>query len=350
MTAAGGDIESGLRVQAAQCRALGAPFTSEIIEAAADDHAAGGIIARCVHGWKGDPVAAALGLRLAGALHFLASSQPKSRLGAAYSDFANGWTKEKLRPLIDETARANEAVLREFVARAVQTNEVRRTAALLGGFLEIAKATGLPLDLYEIGASAGLLLNWDRYAYDFGAFSWGAGDIRIAAEWKGETPDWPASVEIGKRKGCDLSPIAYADEAAVKRAASYIWAEQADRRDRFLAAIAIARSLKPEVEQADAGDWLHEKLRGRPENRATIVYQSVMAQYLSEESRRMVKHALLNCAQMASETRRLAWLRFEPDEGGVNFSVDVTMWPGGKTRRLAYAHPHGAWVEWLGWK
>jgi hypothetical protein len=343
-------VEDGLRVQAAQCRALGANFTAAIIDAAAEDYAAGGVIAEFAKNWTGDPVAAALGLRFAGAFHYLANAQPKSRLGEAYRTHFNGWTSEKLRPLMDETARANEPVVREFVARAVQTNEVRRAAALLGGFLEIAKATGLPLDLYEIGASAGLLLNWDHYAYDFGAFHWGGGGLRIDAEWKGECPDWPSRVVVEKRAGCDLSPIDYMDDGAVARAASYIWAEQTDRRERFLAAIAVARDLKPEIERADAGDWLHEKLRGRPDGRATIVYQSVMAQYLSRESRSMVKHAIGNAAQTASDVRPLAWLRFEPDEGGVNFSVDVTMWPGGVRRRIAYAHPHGAWVEWLGWK
>lgn len=350
MAEAGADIEGGLRLQAGQCRALGAPFTAAIIDAATDDYANGGVIAECVDGWTGDPVAAALGLRLAGGLHYLAASQPETRLGGVYANLGHGWTKEAIRPFVAETAHANGAVMRDFVGRAVQTNEVRRTAALLGGFLEVARETGLPLDLYEIGASAGLLLNWDRYRYDFGDFYWGAGDLTISSEWKGEEPAWPSAAEIGKRMGCDLSPIAYADEEAVKRAAAYIWAEQSDRRERFLAAIAIARRLKPEVDRADAGDWLHEKLTARPQSRATIVYQSVMAQYLSDETRRMVKHALGNCAQMASETRPLAWLRFEPDEGGVNFAVDVTMWPGGAQRRLAYAHPHGDWVEWLGWK
>lgn len=348
MASAGWDIESGLRLQAGQCRALGAAFTAEVIEAAADDFAAGGAFATCVDGWTGDPVAAALGLRLAGALHFLAAAEPETPLGAAYRELGRGWTREALRPLVAEAARANDPLMRDFVSHAVQTNEVRRAAALLGGFLEVAKTTGLPIDLYEIGASAGLLLNWDRYRYDFAQFGWGEGELTISSEWKGDRPDWPSSVEIGKRLGCDIAPIAYADSEAVKRAASYIWAEQADRRERFLAAIAVARKLKPEIEAADAGDWLHERLRSRPENRTTIVYQSVMAQYLSKETRKMVKHALGNCAQMASATRPLAWLRFEPDEGGVNFSVDVTMWPGGTSRRLAYAHPHGAWVEWLG--
>jgi hypothetical protein len=347
MADAASDIENGLRLQAGQCRALGAPFTAKIIEAAADDYADKGVVASLLKDWKSDPVAAALGLRLAGAFHYLASAHPESALGEAYKKHGEEWTSQSLRTLIDETARSDEATMQYYIAHAVQTNEVRRAAALLGGFLEVVACTDLPLDLYEIGASAGLLLNWDRYRYDFGSFGWGGGGLALAAEWKGPRPEWPEYAPVHAREGCDVNPIAYGDDEAVARAAAYIWVEQIDRRERFLKAIAIARNLRPAVARADAGDWLHEKLRGRPEGRATVVYQSVMAQYMSVDARKMVKHAIGNAAQMASASRPVAWLKFEPDDGGVNFAVDLTVWPGGKLRRLAYAHPHGAWVEWL---
>jgi hypothetical protein len=27
--------------------------------------------------------------------------------------------------------------------------------------------------------------------------------------------------------------------------------------------------------------------------------------------------------------------------------LTLTLWPGGETRTLAVAHPHGRWVQWL---
>ena len=45
--------------------------------------------------------------------------------------------------------------------------------ALLGGFLEVAHRTKLPLRILEVGASAGLNLNWDRYRYESTDGAWG---------------------------------------------------------------------------------------------------------------------------------------------------------------------------------
>lgn len=54
-------------------------------------------------------------------------------------------------------------------ARMVQTNEVSRCACLVPAFVLVSRgAKGRPLHLVEIGASAGLNLLWDRYAYDYG--------------------------------------------------------------------------------------------------------------------------------------------------------------------------------------
>ena len=49
-----------------------------------------------------------------------------------------------------------------------QTNEVRRSACLIGGFLTIARESGLPLRCFEVGASAGLNQLWDRFHYRLG--------------------------------------------------------------------------------------------------------------------------------------------------------------------------------------
>lgn len=53
-------------------------------------------------------------------------------------------------------------------SRQVQTNEVRRSAYLLPAVMLAASMAGRPLALIEPGASAGLNLALDEYAYDYG--------------------------------------------------------------------------------------------------------------------------------------------------------------------------------------
>jgi len=78
-----------------------------------------------------------------------------------------------------------EAVPQAVLPVCVQTNEIGRSCALLPGFLEVARHTGLPLRLLEIGASAGLNLRWDYFPF-LGA---------------------PATIRVVERRGCDLNPI-----------------------------------------------------------------------------------------------------------------------------------------------
>ena len=64
--------------------------------------------------------------------------------------------------------------------RGTQTNEAARCAGLLPCFATVAD--GRPLALIEVGASAGLNLCWDRYAYDYAGTPAGAegSPLRIA--------------------------------------------------------------------------------------------------------------------------------------------------------------------------
>jgi len=115
------------------------------------------------------------------------------------------------------------AEIRPRLDTQVQTNEVRRCAALLGGFLAAARSAKRPLRLLEIGSSAGLLLFWDRYRYALGPHAWGdpASPLLLDAEWRGAPPDLDAPVRIASRRGCDLYPLDIRDPSQLRRIESY---------------------------------------------------------------------------------------------------------------------------------
>src|SRR5207253_1719152 len=101
----------------------------------------------------------------------------------------------------DTISREDER-LTAFLDSPPQTNEVSRSAALLPGYLAIARLAGLPLAIREIGASAGLNLFFDRYSYDYGRFGWGepAARTRIACEWRGPKSNLAATIDVAERK------------------------------------------------------------------------------------------------------------------------------------------------------
>jgi len=69
-----------------------------------------------------------------------------------------------LESLTEVILRHDERLCRALDS-VLQTNEVGRSAMLLPGFLTLARETRLPVEIAEIGASAGLNLYFDRCHY-----------------------------------------------------------------------------------------------------------------------------------------------------------------------------------------
>ncbi len=107
----------------------------------------------------------------------------------------------------------DEEIRSVISARMVQTNEVSRCACLVPAFVLVSRgAKGRPLHLVEIGASAGLNLLWDRYAYDYGEMR-RCGDmnspVQIKCAVKGKVvPPLPETFpEISAPVGIDVNPL-----------------------------------------------------------------------------------------------------------------------------------------------
>jgi hypothetical protein len=341
--------------QAAVCENMGAPFTAAVLRCMVEDEGAKAALAPILAPYD-DPSAralltAAMPLRLLGGLHCLVLSGAAPALAASY---ASGGT-DGLGPLVAEAAEAHADVLARFMTSPPQTNEVRRALALVGGFLTVAKETSLPLRCLELGASAGLNMNWDRYAYAFGATDsadvrrWGDADavLTLDGEWTGGTPPLDAKVTVAEKRACDLAPIDVRSEAGALRLQSYIWPEQSDRLDRVRAAIGLARRTDIAVETADAADWAKANVTPKS-GLATVVYHSSFLQYPPPEVQAAIVGAIEAAGEGATTAAPLAWLRKEPSgEAFTHDEVRLTLWPGGEDRLLATAHPHGAQVNWL---
>jgi hypothetical protein len=338
--------------QAGFCEAFGSPFTARLVEALGRDLAAGGPTAALVADWPGSPRADAVSLRLAGALHAAALAGRDPALAAEYPAARPAWDAEA----VWRTARAFLARERGWVADFVrsppQTNETRRSIALLAGFLALAARFEQPFDMFELGASAGMNLCWDRFAYRTASWSWGGSSSPlIETDWRGPPPPLDAHPRVRSRAACDLNPLDLRKPEERLRLRAYIWPDQADRLARFDAAAALALAHDVRVERADAAEWLERRLAQRAPDALTVVYHSVFYQYPPRETRQRIAAALERAG--GASAAPLAWLRLEPEAalGGprnsVRFLVDLITWPGGERRTLATTDGHGRFVEVL---
>jgi len=287
-----------------------------------------------------------LPLRLGGALHFLALSGNAPDYAVLLPSCGGTPIGDRLWPAARAALFANATRIARMLERPPQTNEVARSAVLLPAFLRIARTTGCALSLLEIGASAGLNLNCDRYAYRFGAQCWGSGRPVIACESRGATVPLDGVPQIVARRGCDTSPIDVADPAAVQRLKAYVWPDQIARFARLDEAIAVMRAFPVTLDRANAENWIGECLARRPPDIATVIYHSCFWQYLDEAARTGIRFAIEDAGKRATATAPLVWLRFEPRTHNSNFMLTLSLWPDGTTEKLARAHPHAAWIDW----
>jgi hypothetical protein len=341
-------IPERLRWQGDWCVRLGSPIYGDLLDRAAADFERGGPSAGLLAGHEDDPLGSALPLRFLGAVHRLVLSGRAPRLAEFYPS-AGG-----VRDGGDERWSAFAATLEreadalpELVDRPVQTNEVGRAVALLGGFMLIGAETGLPLRLLEIGASAGLNLRFDHYRYDLGETVLGdpASGVRFDQPFAERTPPADGIPAVAERRGCDRNPLDAASADDRLTLLSYVWPDQTLRIEHLRAALEIGARVPARIDNADAGDWATGVLSESVSGVTTVLFQSIVAQYLSEESSQKLETAVMEAGARATPDAPFARLWMEP----ANELADVRLklWPGGAERLIARAGYHGVPTHWL---
>jgi hypothetical protein len=337
-------IAGQLQWQADACRMIGSPLYAGLLERATEDVEALGPTWEILRGHQDDPRFSVLGLRLLGAVNRLVLTGREPALADAYREGRVPEAWEQLRGAL----RRNGNELRGSLERPVQTNEVGRCAALLFGFLDVAGETQLPLRLLEVGASAGLNLRWDRYGYRANGFSWGPGGspVELAFELDGKQPtSFPRAIEISSRRGCDAAPIDPTTAEGRLTLLAYVWPDQHDRIARMQAALEVADDVPAALDREAAAPWARRMLAEPAPGEATVIYHSIVSQYLSDGEREALFGCIRDAGERADAKAPLAWLRMEPNDDRAD--VHLTLWPGGEDRKLARAGYHGTPVELL---
>lgn len=332
--------------QAGWCDRLDSPFTALLCRLLGERLDRSAETGRRLLDWPGGPptIADAVPLRLCGGLNFLARSGADPALAACYPP--NGLPNPEtlwsaVRPALDSPD------LPAWLERAPQTNEVGRAAVLTSGLLVIADCFAQPVELLELGASAGLNLLLDRYGYKLGGLMAGNPEspLQLVPEWTGPPPP-KSDLRVVARCGVDIAPLDV--RADRDRLLAYVWPDQVARLEQLEAALAIAAADPPPVEQGDAADWLDHRLSqpGAP-GVTRVVLHSVAFHYFPADAQRRIAARMAECGAGASEDSPLAWLRYEHEPGDENFSLALRIWPGDEKWRLAECHAHGRWLRWL---
>jgi hypothetical protein len=197
-----------IKMQGQVCAGMGSAMYGDLLPLIGNDVETGGIFARIFTGHENDSGRMALPLRLLGGLHRLALDGRSPALRRWYPSAGGQWNAEAAWPDIVTAADRHAEYLRAALDQPPQTNEVGRSAALIGGLLALADRFDLPIGLFEIGCSAGLNLRADHYRYRYPGGDWGPADspVTIDDAWRGDVPP-TADLNIVERHGYDLAPL-----------------------------------------------------------------------------------------------------------------------------------------------
>jgi hypothetical protein len=240
--------------------------------------------------------------------------------------------------------------LSRLAARSIQTNEVRRSWALLPCFLEVARRTGaVTFDLIELGPSAGFNLLWDRYRYAYEAGTWGPADALLELDGD-ERRSVPAELlelapRVRNRVGVDRDPVDVTTDEGALRLRSFVWPGQAGRMERLERAIEAVRQEPPRLLRGDMADVLPRLLAERASDALTVVYLTAVLGHLGEQSWLAVRSALEEGG--SDGPLAVVWSDRPAPDVHTHWGLWLRLWPGGEPLKLAHADFHGAWLEWL---
>ncbi|GLT08194.1 hypothetical protein GCM10007928_04250 [Sulfitobacter porphyrae] len=341
------NLQEAFEYQADTCSRMGSPFMGKLLTILAEDWPADSALGRKFAAFEGDigPAGHSLPLRIAGGLHALVLNRAAPDLAALYPPHAT--SDAALRDAVLAALSRHETFLLDWTKSAPQTNEVRRSAALIAGAHAALQHFDLPIHLSELGASGGLNLMWDHFALEIDGTRFGAQTpvLTLTPEWTGPLPP-AARPLVASRAGVDLNPLDPGRSEDLLRLTAYLWADQPERLVLTRAAASVATTP---VARGDAIDWLARRLPSAPQGRLHLIQHTVAWQYFPKPVRDRGRAMIEAAGAKATANRPLAWLSMESDgdtTGKIGAALTLRLWPGDITLDLGRADFHGRWIKW----
>jgi hypothetical protein len=238
----------------------------------------------------------------------------------------SGWSE--FREGLNERRDEIEAVM---IERRTQTNEAARCALQLPVLARLPQ----PLALLEVGASAGLCLQPDRYGYDYDGHVIGDGLLRCAPS--GAVPLPQAPPQVVWRAGLDINPLDVTDQEQMRWLELLVWPGQEHRLETLRRAVEIARRNPPRLVQGDLATDVPALAAEAPRDATLVIFHTAVLGYAPHESRERFRASLGDARWLACESPDLLGMAPGP-RSLVAIALDGL--------RLAWGDPHGARLSW----
>lgn len=335
-------LREAFEVQADNNVRLDSPFTARVLRIAGTSLQPGTPLTDRMFAWEGNVGAfgQSLPLRFLAGLHALVLTGDCPALVAIYPPNPTP-SDDQITEAIQVAITEHADTLDRWLDLPPQTNEVRRAAVMVAAGHWLAEQYKLPMQVLELGASAGLNLMWDQFALQVDETRLGPEDapVLLTPEWRGDMPSGTLP-QVQSRRGVDLMPMDITDPGDLLRMSSYLWADQPERLERSRAAASIFAAT---VDQGDAAAWLEAQLDTVAPDHLTLIYHTIAWQYFPAET----QNRCLAAIEAAAQRGPIAHLSMEADDRqGEGAAITLTLWPEGRKLTLGRVDFHGRWVDW----
>ena len=233
--------------------------------------------------------------------------------------------------------------------RSTQTNVPERCATLLPLMARLPQ----PLALLEVGASVGLCLLPDYYAYAYDGHrvsptrSTAAPPPTLTCQASPGTPLPDRGIEVGWRAGLDSDPIDVNNDDQIAWLEALIWPGEPDRLENLRAALAIARQDPPRIIRGDLRADLAQLAAEAPRGMTLVVFHTAVLAYVESREDRKA---------FARTVRELAPVWISNEAPGVFPEISAKVSRPAPPHHfllsldeepIAWTDLHGASIEWL---
>jgi len=324
-------------------RERGAPLYAALSERVPEEPE---LVAIAAHSLAGAPA-----VHLFGAVHYLLLSDPRDPLAQFFPTLAE-WPAppERAFPLFAQFCRnRRKDIVHLLKTRTVQTTYAERCQIMVPPLSHVANSLGEPLDIIEIGCSAGVLLTFDKYAYELrGRGFLGLKDAPLTFRLDVRGGPELHIPRLGKRIGLDLRPIDVTSQDERRWLLALSIPERLEGHARLATALDVVARTEINYCEGDALELLPELIAGSPG--PLCICHSACVLYWSTEAKAALD-VLLSEASRGREFYRVG-MEFDlqrPQTSDKFVEVVITHYCNGAadSEVVAYSTADGATFTWL---
>ena len=350
-------VAAAFRSGAQSYGAFGAALYSALCAGGAEDPA---VIELATHAQLGaQPV-----FHLLTAVHYLVLGSPENPLARYFPTLtAEPLPAREAWPAFQDFCRTRrDEIIATLSNTTVQTTFADRCATILPAITWVADEIGEPLNLIEIGCSAGVLLTLDKYAYAYeGHARIGAADapLTFSTAIRGDPP--LRIPQIASRTGLDLRPLDARKPEERRWLIAQIFPEFRQQREQLEVALDVVAGTDIRMLKGDALKTLPRVLAGTGD--PVCIFHSICLSYWTAEAKAELDTLLASASRggltiyrVGSEpsARFSAWNkghnRAQGEKPPPSGEITITRYAEGEVEcRIVATNGVGLPFEWLGW-